>query len=194
MADQEKKGGHYEMTLENRHLLGVFFAVVLLCAIFFTLGFVLGRNQAAAKAPASPAQKPSAQAPAASPAPDDLSFYDRVEGKPPAETLPAAKPPAAKPVEAKPTTTVAKPAPAPAKPAAPKETYYLQVAAVTQEAEAQRLAGELKKRGFSSVILPPAADRFYRVQVGPLESAELADAAQQRLEAQGYRQILKLKR
>jgi len=194
MADNEKKGGHYEMTLENRHLLGVFFAVVLLCAIFFTLGFVLGRNQLAAKAPASPAQKPSAQAPAASPAPDDLSFYERVEGKPPAETLPATKPPAAKPAEPKPTTTAAKAAAAPAKPAAPKETYYLQVAAVTQEAEAQRLVGELKKRGFSSVIIPPSADHFYRVQVGPLESAELAESAKARLEAQGYRQILKIKR
>jgi len=194
MADQEKKGGHYEMTLENRHLLGVFFAVVLLCAIFFTLGFVLGRNQAVAKAPAAPAQKPPASAPAGSPAPDDLSFYERVEGKPSAETLPAAKPPAAKPAEPKPATAAAKPAPGPVKPAAPKETYYLQVAAVTQEAEAQRLVGELKKRGFSSVIIPPSADRFYRVQVGPLESAELADAAQQRLEAQGFRQILKIKR
>jgi len=199
MVEREKKGGHYEMTLENRHLLGVFFAVVLLCAIFFTLGFVLGRNQAVAKVPASPPQKPSAPAPAASPAPDDLSFYERVEGKPPAETLPAtkpaeSKPPAAKPAESKPTTTAAKPAAAPAKPAAAKETYYLQVAAVTQEAEAQRLVGELKKRGFSSVIIPPSADRFYRVQVGPLESAELADAAQQRLEAQGFRQILKIKR
>ena len=67
MVEREKKGGHYEMTLENRHLLGVFFAVVLLCAIFFTLGFVLGRNQAVAKVPASPPQKPSAPAPATSP-------------------------------------------------------------------------------------------------------------------------------
>jgi cell division protein FtsN len=195
MAETERKGGHYEMTLENRHLLGVFFAVVLLCAIFFTLGFVLGRNQAAAKAPASPPQKPSAQAPAA-PAPDDLTFYERVEGKPPAETLPATKPaekpPAAKPAETKPAAATAKPAPA--KPAAPAETFYLQVAAVTQEAEAQRLVGELKRRGFSSVIIPPSADPFYRVQVGPLESADLAEAAKARLEAQGYRQVLKIRR
>ena len=187
MADNEKKGRHYEMTLENRHLLGVFFAVVLLCAIFFTLGFVLGRNQMAAKAPASPG-------------PDDLSFYQRVEGKPPAETVPAtkpaeSKPPAAKPAAPKPATpTPAKTTPAPAKPAAPAETYYLQVAAVTQEADAQRLVGEMKKLGFSSVIIPPSADHFYRVQVGPLGSVELADAAQRRLETQGFRQILKIKR
>ena len=200
MADNEKKGGHYEMTLENRHLLGVFFAVVLLCAIFFTLGFVLGRNQMAAKAPASPAQKPPAQAPTASPGPDDLSFYQRVEGKPPAEPVPATKPAESKPTAAKPaapkpaTPTPAKTAPAPAKPAAPAETYYLQVAAVTQEAEAQRLVGDLKKQGFSSVIIPPSADHFYRVQVGPLGSLELADAAQRRLETQGFRQILRIKR
>lgn len=185
MSDQEKKGGHYEMTLENRHLLGVFFAVVLLCAIFFTLGFVLGRNQAVATAPATPPAKPPAAAPAESPAPDDLSFYRRVEGTPPAEAVPAAKPPAPKPPAAKPAET---------KPAASAAAYYLQVAAVTQEAEAQRLAGELKKRGFSSVILPPTSDHFYRVQVGPLETAELAEAAKARLEAQGYRGILKLQR
>lgn len=184
----EKKGGHYEMVLEDRHLLGVFFAVVLLCAVFFTLGFVLGRNQVASKSAATaPAQKPGAAAAETPPAADDLSFYQRVEGKPPAEKLPAAKPqpktPAAKPTESKP---AAEPPPA----AAPAP-IYLQVAAVTQEADAKRLAAELRKLGFPALIVPPKADRFYRVQVGPFETPDLATAAQRRLEAQGYRDIIR---
>ena len=187
-----KKGGHYEMVLEDRHLLGVFFAVVLLCAIFFTLGFVLGRNQAAAK-PAAEAEKkpaPTAQQPA-SPSADDLSFYQRVEGKPPAETVPATKPPAPK-TEPPPQTK-----PAPAASAASASTapaLYLQIAAVQQESDAKQLAARLQKLGFTAAIVPPRADRFYRVQVGPFETAELADAARNRLEAQGFRDVVKVQR
>ncbi|MBI4467531.1 MAG: SPOR domain-containing protein [Acidobacteria bacterium] len=195
---EQKKGGHYEMVLEDRHLLGVFFAVVLLCAIFFTLGFVLGRNQTASQqAAVPPARKtvPDTQPPA--PVVDDLSFYKRVEGKSPAETLPARSSPPPKPQESKPTETppsqqVAPPAAA-LTTASPPATasIYLQVAAVTQESDAKRLAGELRKLGFPSFVVPPRDDRLYRVQVGPFESAELADAAKGRLEAQGFRNILK---
>lgn len=196
---KEKKGSHYEMVLEDRHLLGVFFAVVLLCALFFTLGFVLGRNQVAKIVPAGPAPKPAAAQPA--PAPGDLSFYDRVEGKQPPESVPASPPPKAesKPAGAAPAKPVSPPAtrtpsptPTPTSPApAASPSIYLQVAAVTQESDAKRLAGELRKLGFPTVIVPPRGDAFYRVQVGPFDNAELAAAAEQRLEAQGFRQIIK---
>lgn len=180
-----KKGDNYEMVLESRHLLGVFFAVVLLCAVFFTFGFVLGRNQV----PAAKDVKPSAQRPApsegAAPEAKDLSFYDRVEGKPPSDTLPRRQPtPPSVAAEPKPAQT----APAPARSVEP---IYLQVAALSQEPDAKRLGQELEKLGFPVVIRPPAEDRFYRVQVGPFETAELADAAQRRLEAQGFRQVVR---
>ncbi len=182
-----RRGSNYEMVLEDRHLLGVFFAVVLLCALFFTLGFVLGRNQAASRAAkASPPEEAPAEPPA--PAADDLSFYERVEGKEPPESL--AKPSekvAAKPEEAK-KAGAAAPAKATAPPAS--SPVHLQVAALTQEDDARRLADELRKLGFPVVLLTPKEDRFYRVQVGPFETTELAEQAMRRLRAQGFREIL----
>lgn len=178
-----RKGSHYEVVLEERHLLGVFFAVVLLCALFFTLGYVLGRNQVASRqTPSLPAPTKPAAAQPVGPAAEDLSFYDRVEGKQPAEQLSATPTEAEKP-PAQPKQAAAA--------ASPPQPIYWQVAAVTQEPDAKRLAQELQKLGFPVVIRPPRRDRFYRVQVGPFENAELAAAAERRLKAQGFREIIK---
>jgi cell division protein FtsN len=172
---KQKKGDNYEMILESRHLLGVFFAVVLLCALFFTLGFVLGRSQAQERAKAAPAGKPAAADEATGPAAKDLTFYDRVEGEPAEEGAVRAD------VQ-----------PAPATTAAPvSNPVYLQVAALSQEADAKRLSQKLLELGFPVVIRPPGDDRLYRVQVGPFQTNELADAAQRRLQAQGFRQIVR---
>lgn len=170
----KEKGDHSDMVLGPRHLLGVFFLVVLLCAIFFTLGYVLGRSQAVPeKTQVSPPKSPAT---GAAPPATDLTFYQHVEGKPAPANLP--EQPKAQPAPASATTSTAEP-------------IYLQVAAVTQEPEAKRLAQRLLELGFPSVIRPPRDDRFFRVQVGPFESSELADAAQRRLEAQGYRDIVR---
>lgn len=186
---KENKGRHYEMVLEDRQLLLIFFAVVALCAVFFTLGFFLGRSQGAAQKVTVAAEKPQSTQPEG-PSASDLSFYQRVEGKQPPETLP--------PTQTSPGVALpaAKPAPPPAPSATASSTpaaapIYLQVAAVTEEPDAKRLAQELQKLGFPSVVRPPAGDHFYRVQVGPFANAELAAAAQRRLEAQGFRGIVK---
>lgn len=173
------KGEPHEMVLESRHLLGVFFLVVLLCAFFFSMGYFLGRSQSAAPPTASAPAKPPAAGPAG-PAPSDLTFYERVEGKPAPEKLPAASP-------AQPAATTAPPAQG----AAATPRIYLQLAAVQQEAEAKRLAAKLQGLGFPAVIRPPHEDRLYRVQVGPFDSAELAEAAERRLRAQGFTDIVR---
>jgi cell division septation protein DedD len=38
-------GGGGEMMLESRHLMGLFLGVVVVCGVFFTLGYVMGRTQ-----------------------------------------------------------------------------------------------------------------------------------------------------
>lgn len=177
----EKSSGAREVVLEDRHLFFVFVAVVLLCALFFTLGFVLGRNQATVQQTAAPAAKKPAAEPAASTPAQDLTFYDRV-GEKPSQQQEALKP--------------APPAPAPAtkSPAAPASKpageYYLQVAALSQEADARRLAQDLEKKGFPVVVRPPSGGTLHRVLVGPLENAELAEAAKRRLEAHGFRPLV----
>ena len=71
--------GEFEVLLGNRQLLSVFFIVVILLAVFFTMGYVLGRSLApsvvATRAPApSPAvaveKPPSAPVAVATPAPE----------------------------------------------------------------------------------------------------------------------------
>ena len=92
MAANTRRGGG-DRVLESRHLVGLFLGVVLLCAVFFTLGYVMGRTQfggpvhaagsldRGAPLPLAPAAKPSdkdkaAQSPAA-PAPGEWDFYTK---------------------------------------------------------------------------------------------------------------------
>ena len=44
MAGSGKRGAG-ERILESRHLVGLFLGVVLLCGVFFTLGYVMGQDQ-----------------------------------------------------------------------------------------------------------------------------------------------------
>jgi cell division protein FtsN len=176
-----EKGTPHEVVLESRHLLGIFFLAVVLAAFFFSMGYFLGRSQAPAERAAGPAAaKPEAGSGGAPPT--DLSFYERVESKPRAE-------PPAPPQPSAPEQGSAAPGAAAAADA--EHHIYLQVAAVSQEPEAKRLAKKLTDLGFPAVIRPPQEDRLYRVQVGPFNSTELADAAARRLQAQGFTDIVR---
>jgi septal ring-binding cell division protein DamX len=45
MASGGYRGGAGERVLESRHVIGLFMVIILLSGVFFTLGFVMGRNQ-----------------------------------------------------------------------------------------------------------------------------------------------------
>jgi septal ring-binding cell division protein DamX len=47
MASGGNRGGAGDRVLESRHVIGLFMAVILLSGLFFTLGYVMGRNQTA---------------------------------------------------------------------------------------------------------------------------------------------------
>ena len=80
--------------LESRHLVGLFLGVVLLCGVFFTLGYVMGKTQygglvhavQALERDASPArapEKPGVTQPPGAPAPSngEWDFYTKKGGK-----------------------------------------------------------------------------------------------------------------
>jgi len=71
--------------------------------------------------------------------------------------------------------------------AIPRGSTVLQVAAVVRRADAASLAQALQKKKFPAFVTPPDADHFYRVEVGPYVDAQLADAARQKLEEQGFK-------
>ena len=83
MAGSAKRGGG-ERVLESRHLVGLFLGVVLLCGVFFTLGYVMGRNQLGGSVHAAESgiknTPPSAKSKVAEPstaAAPDWDFYDK---------------------------------------------------------------------------------------------------------------------
>ena len=45
MARRTGRRGGGERVLESRHLIGLFLGVVILCAVFFNLGYVMGKSQ-----------------------------------------------------------------------------------------------------------------------------------------------------
>jgi cell division septation protein DedD len=142
MASGGKRGGAGERVLESRHVIGLFMLMLLFSGLFFTLGYVMGRNQgegevrAASNLPAVapevvPAPKadrtskraketpPAAEAPTDSAAPpnSDWEFYNAGKAKQTDDQL-KPLPPAAK--QKPPLTPVSNVAPPKSAAAAPK--------------------------------------------------------------------------
>lgn len=204
-----------ERVLEGRHVIGLFFLVLLFSGVFFTLGYVMGRNQydgqvraesthdmnspvvprseASMKhdAPAD-AEPPSDTAPSPS---SDWEFYHAGEKKAPVDRLKPAPAVKAIPTSAK-SPVVPQKAGGGSKPFAnatstPRGSYSLQVAALTKEADALALATSLQKKKFPAYVLSPRGDKFYRVQVGPYSDQKSAEAARKGLESAGFKAIVK---
>src|ERR1700676_152746 len=169
MASGGRRGAG-DRVLEGRHVIGLFMLMLLFSGIFFTLGYVMGRNQydgqvRAASNPrtlqptpvarkAEPAAKSSNEARRDSaPATDinsqpnsDWSFYNSGKSSSPDDNLkPASSVPAASPrtVSASPKGKNGK---AGAAPAIPSNSYTLQVAALRRESDAMSLASHLQRK------------------------------------------------
>ncbi len=108
--------GQFELVLENRQMVFIFFGAVMLCAVFFALGFLVGRDQGGdlswrdknSKSESREASRNSAKAEAPKAAetkegaaknPDqtaidkELTFYKTVEGKTAQDNLKTTAPP-----------------------------------------------------------------------------------------------------
>src|SRR5579863_4798060 len=203
MAGTGKRGGG-DRILESRHLVGLFLGVVLLCGVFFTLGYVMGRTQYAGAVHASdaltgtlssrspaPKEKP-AEVPA-SPPPAEWDFYAKKDNNhlEPAAKVSAPAPsnpnandatvPASAPV-APPADTAAKPPARFQPPRMLKGSIVLQIAALTHESDALAMADALQQKKFPSFVVTPSADNFYRVQVGPYPDERSAESARAALD------------
>jgi cell division protein FtsN len=162
----------------------VFAGIVVLCSIFFILGMLVGRQQGQKIASITTAEaattKPDAKAPEEEK--PELTFFSSVEKEKAAPALePAPDPP-------KPERST-KP-----EPSGPANSINFQVGAVKKSRDADKLLGEVKQKGFKAFILAPSpgeANPFFRVQVGPFSDSVQAESARKRLEAAGYKPILK---
>jgi cell division septation protein DedD len=190
-----------EITLGTGRMLAIFFAFVLVCAFFFAIGFSLGRKTTMAVAgsllsapsatPAtivrpSPAKDEGPQSPQSSS--KDFGFYKAVGEKKADTTLPPDSKATAAPSTAEAPADAATAAAAPAT----SGSYYVQVAAVTREEDADALVEALQKKQYPAFTVPnTSTDKFYRVQVGPYADFKEADAMRARLISDGYNPIVK---
>jgi len=187
-------GQDVEISLGTGRLLGLFFAFVVVCGVFFGLGYTLGRSmgptaitaEAGSLAAATNAAKPKAASgtpteAANAPSANDLTFYKTVEQK---DANPQLTPPAS-------------PAPAAAAGAPAAETphvsaYVVQVAAVSKKEDAEALAGALRKKNYPVFLASNApGDSLFRVQVGPFNDIKDAEAMRGKLAGDGYSPIVK---
>jgi cell division septation protein DedD len=215
MASGGRRGGAGDRVLESRHVIGLFMLMLLFSGVFFTLGYVMGRNQydgqvRAASNPrtlqptpiapkSDPAAKRSNEARRDSdPATDinsqpnsDWSFYNAGKSSPPDDNLkPAWSAPGSSP-RTVPASTKGRSGRSSAAPAIPSGSYTLQVAALRREADAMSLASHLQKKKFPAFVMSPQGDKYYRVQVGPYADQKSADAARKGLEGAGFKAIVK---
>ena len=185
-----------EITLGTGKMLALFFGLVALCAVFFGMGYSLGRTSskpaaaAEAQTPASVLRPVSSRssAPGDAGKQSDLTFYKAVEQKDanaqltPAEATSSAD---AKEQGAK-------------QPAAPDPTmisgssYYVQVAAVSKQEDAESLVDALKRKQYPAFTANGAqSDKLFHVQVGPFGDIKDAEATRSKLISDGYNPILK---
>lgn len=192
-----------EITLGTGKMLALFFGLVALCAVFFSMGFSLGRTSglkpSAAEVAPSPVTtannvRPSAVKPTAPAA--DMTFYKAVSDKnadaqlTPQNTNTSKDTPvgdaAATPPAPAPTTPPADPTVAP-----PVNGYYVQVAAVTKPEDADALVDALKKKQYPAFSANTQPDKLFHVQIGPYTDIKDAEAMRGKLVSDGYNPILK---
>jgi cell division septation protein DedD len=211
-----------EITLGTAKLLGLFFGLVVICAVFFALGYTLGRKSdtglsaatTLAPLPSSNGVKPASTGAAPS---TPMTFYKAVEQQ---NANPQLTPAAAVATSAEPATGQAAgtqsgspstEAPSSGTPASslpaqstqganlpdpmapvPGTGYFVQVAAVSKQDDAEALVDALKKKQYPAFVASgTSTDKLFRVQVGPFGDIKEAEATRSRLINDGYNPILK---
>ena len=181
-----------EITLGTGKMLALFFGLVALCAVFFGMGFSLGRNSAQSGSdPLAATSGPGGARPTAvksnnSRPPSDLTFYKAVGQKDAdAQLTPSTAAAAARPQPADSN------APPDLNALSPQSAYYVQVAAVSKQEDAEALVDALKKKQYTAFAANTAADKLFHVQVGPFSDIKDAELARGKLVSDGYNPILK---
>lgn len=178
-----------EISLGTSTILGIFFGLALVCALFFGLGYSMGRRSTpptVAAAPDLTPANPGSKPPSGSPA----------KNSPPSSGSPAAIPETTSNVTApssakNPDPASTKPALAPAPTPAPAASVMVQIAAVSHREDADNLLTALKQRGYDVTIRNEPQDKLLHVQIGPFPTRKDADTTRQRLLADGYNAIVK---
>ena len=181
-----------EITLGTGKMLVLFFGLVLLCALFFGMGFTMGKNSV--KSAPELQAIPSGVRPSAANKPPILIPSPEPQATAPATQAPAnsgsagsnsATPPATDDQNGTQQQTP------PQQPASSGPGYFVQVAAVSKQEDADALVEALKSHQYAAFIATQPSDKLFHVQVGPFADIKDAEATRAKLVADGYSPILK---
>ena len=207
-----------EITLGTMTILGIFFALAVLCAAFFGFGYSTGRRQPTTVATtpntalsgnySGPALKPSAgnttdtTIVSAKPSPEPVT-PDAIPAAPP-KPIPVTRntpeiDPADGAIVGVPMSGNLSPKPAAATPPAiattpspaANGTFMVQVAAVSHQEDADLLVTTLKRVHYNVAVHNEPQDKLLHVQIGPFTSRADAQAMRQRLLGDGFNAIVK---
>ncbi len=166
---------------------------VAACAVFFSLGFLVGNSERPFKSATPAEQVTSSQVIPPNVNPPLEEVPEPAKTPPPAAAkteTPAAKE-AAKPAESEKVRSSS--GPSSAGPVA--SGFAVQVAASRSKSDAENLVKELGSRGYRVFLVTPeyakAGDNLYRVQVGPFTSRDDAEKARDKLSKEGFKPFIK---
>jgi len=186
--------GEFELVVGNRQLLSGFFIVVLLFAVAFAMGYVVGQNSPRSVRMASETPSTSVTAPNASdrsplsPSPSPVTPAGSATPagqQPPADAGPQ---PSTQPAQGSPPVAETQPAgtPAGAGSELPPGSFWQVMAVGSADADAVRQT--LKDKGFP-VVLTPGPNNLTRVLVGPYAATATLGRAKTDLENAGIHPV-----
>jgi DedD protein len=179
-----------EITLTTSKVLALFFALSALCAVFFGIGFLFGKNSVkqieivTTSQPGAVAH-PDTPKPSAGPSATSLlaTTSNSADATSPASTIVK--------TDASPSDNTAPATGGDAAVPRPANGYYVQVAAVSKQEDADALIDALKKKQYPALIPEPATDKLFHVQIGPFADIKDAEGVRSRLLSDGYNPIIK---
>lgn len=192
-----RTGKSDEKGLSVRYLVVVFLMGVAACAVFFSLGFLVGYNERPERGgtAAEEVLEPTTVPPLVNP-PRETSG-----GEAPRPASGTAEPEAERVTGPSPIPDTQKTPPAPstaAKASEPQKAragFTVQVIASSEQRDAERVVNELKSRGYGAFLVKPQdaglKDNLYRVQVGPFATREEAEKVRNRLVKDGFKPFIR---
>jgi len=184
MSDQQPETQDTEVTLGVGKLLGLFFLLVLLCGVFFSLGYTVGKgSQKTEGSLVGNDRTPAGTVDAKSSAPIKQADLDGKTEKAAEQKDSSAEPLKSDDADSKRSQ--------PELQATPGGVFVVQVAAVSKKEDAEALQQALQRKQYPVVVSPGAADKLFHVQIGPFAELKDAETMKGRLASDGYNAIVK---
>jgi DedD protein len=206
-----------EKGLSARYLVLIFLMGVAACAVFFSLGFLVGYNERPSRRAGTTEQvtpsgviPPTINPPLETVRPSGKEKVGAPSAPPevtPAETGKAAKPLATPAAESgaqmEPSSVAKSGGTVPSASALPQvppgvevgTAFTVQVAASRNREDAEKLVRQLTSRGYAVFVVTPefarASDNLFRVQVGPFATREEAEKVRAKIAKEGFKPFVR---